>query len=141
MCAAAADVALARRPIDAYGLVHFTSAAGDALIAIALADSVFFSLPVDEAKVRVGAVPRAHDAAARPGRARCSSDPARPRRAAALGSPMAAALGAGGRRRLAAANVESLLLFPLALAILVRRRCTRSRRTASRWRTPIPRRG
>src|SRR5205814_7454127 len=42
-------------PIDGYGLVHFASAAGDALLAIALADSVFFSLPVDQAKLKVAA--------------------------------------------------------------------------------------
>ncbi len=40
-------------PLDGYGLVHFASAAGDALVALALADSVFFSLPVDEAKLKV----------------------------------------------------------------------------------------
>src|SRR5206468_335257 len=40
-------------PMDAYALVHIASAAGDALVAIALADSVFFSLPVDEAKLKV----------------------------------------------------------------------------------------
>ena len=40
-------------PFDDYALVHMTSAAGDALVAIALADSIFFSLPVGEAKVRV----------------------------------------------------------------------------------------
>lgn len=42
-------------PIDSYALNHFTSVAGDAILAIALADSVFFSLPVDEAKLRVAA--------------------------------------------------------------------------------------
>lgn len=40
-------------PLVVYGLVHAASAAGDALVAIALADSIFFSLPVGEAKVRV----------------------------------------------------------------------------------------
>ena len=40
-------------PLDAYALTHMASAAGDALVAIALADSVFFSLPVDQAKVRI----------------------------------------------------------------------------------------
>jgi len=40
-------------PLDAYALVHMASAAGDALVAIALADSVFFSLPVGQAKVKV----------------------------------------------------------------------------------------
>jgi len=39
--------------IDAYALNHLTSVAGDALLAISLADSVFFSLPVDESRVRV----------------------------------------------------------------------------------------
>ncbi len=40
-------------PLDSYALTHMASAAGDALVAIALADSVFFSLPVERAKVRV----------------------------------------------------------------------------------------
>jgi hypothetical protein len=39
--------------IDRYGLCHFTSTAGDALLAISLADSVFFSLPVGQAEVKV----------------------------------------------------------------------------------------
>ncbi|HYJ60396.1 MAG TPA: MFS transporter [Actinomycetota bacterium] len=39
-------------PIDAYALNHMTSVAGDALLAVALADSVFFSLPVGESRVR-----------------------------------------------------------------------------------------
>ncbi|HEX2090666.1 MAG TPA: hypothetical protein VHI54_12215 [Actinomycetota bacterium] len=40
-------------PLNAYALTHMASAAGDALVAIALADSIFFSLPVDRAKVRI----------------------------------------------------------------------------------------
>jgi len=40
-------------PIDAYALNHLTSVAGDALLAIALADSVFFHVPVAESRVRV----------------------------------------------------------------------------------------
>src|SRR5207247_9822533 len=40
-------------PLDAYGLAQLTGAGGDALVAIALADSVFFSVPVDEAKLQV----------------------------------------------------------------------------------------
>ena len=52
-------------PIDTYGLCHLTSVAGDALLAIALADSVFFSIPVGEAKLRVAAYLAPHDAAAR----------------------------------------------------------------------------
>ena len=39
-------------PIDAYALNHMTSVAGDALLAVALADSVFFSLPIGESRVR-----------------------------------------------------------------------------------------
>ena len=39
--------------IDRYGLCHFASVAGDALLAISLADSVFFSLPIGEAKTQV----------------------------------------------------------------------------------------
>ena len=42
-------------PIDAYGLNHLTSVAGDALLAISLADSIFFSVPVGEARLRVTA--------------------------------------------------------------------------------------
>src|SRR6266508_2783499 len=37
-------------PLDAYALVHMASAAGDALVAIALADSVFFSLKLGGAQ-------------------------------------------------------------------------------------------
>ncbi|MFN2590623.1 MAG: hypothetical protein ABR518_07615 [Actinomycetota bacterium] len=40
-------------PLDAYALVHLASAAGDTLVAIALADSVFFSVPIGQAKLRV----------------------------------------------------------------------------------------
>jgi len=41
-------------PLDDYALVHLTSAAGDALVALALADSVFFSIPdPDQARTRV----------------------------------------------------------------------------------------
>jgi hypothetical protein len=39
--------------IDRYALCHLTSAAGDSLLAISLADSVFFSLPAGEAQWRV----------------------------------------------------------------------------------------
>lgn len=42
-------------PIDSYALVHLGSAAADALVAIALADSIFFSIPVGEAEGRVAA--------------------------------------------------------------------------------------
>lgn len=42
-------------PIDSYALVHLGSATADALVAIALADSIFFSIPVGEAEGRVAA--------------------------------------------------------------------------------------
>jgi hypothetical protein len=42
-------------PIDAYGLNHLTSVAGDAFLAISLSDSIFFSVPVGQARVRVAA--------------------------------------------------------------------------------------
>src|SRR5919198_977082 len=40
-------------PLDAYSLVHMASAAGDALVALALADSVFFSLKPGAARTHV----------------------------------------------------------------------------------------
>src|SRR5919197_3542126 len=40
-------------PLDAYSLVHMASAAGDTLVAIALADSVFFALKPEEARIHV----------------------------------------------------------------------------------------
>ena len=40
-------------PIDAYGLNHLTSVAGDALLAISLADSIFFHVPVADSRLRV----------------------------------------------------------------------------------------
>lgn len=39
--------------LEDYGLVHLTSVAGDTLVLLALADSIFFSLPVGEAKAQV----------------------------------------------------------------------------------------
>ncbi|MEX2459259.1 MAG: MFS transporter [Actinomycetota bacterium] len=41
------------RALERYALVHATSVAGDTLLAIGLADSIFFSIPVDQAKTRV----------------------------------------------------------------------------------------
>src|SRR5438105_10228365 len=40
-------------PLDAYALVHMASAAGDALVAVALADSVFFRLAPGAARTHV----------------------------------------------------------------------------------------
>ena len=41
------------RPLDAYALVQLSASAADALVAIALAGSIFFDVPVGEAKVKV----------------------------------------------------------------------------------------
>ena len=40
-------------PLDEYGLVQLSASAGDALVAIALAGSIFFDVPVGEAKTEV----------------------------------------------------------------------------------------
>lgn len=40
-------------PLDDYALVHFVSVLGDGFVAVALADSVFFGLPVGEARTKV----------------------------------------------------------------------------------------
>jgi hypothetical protein len=40
-------------PLDAYALVHMASAAGDALVALALADSIFFALKPGAARTHV----------------------------------------------------------------------------------------
>ncbi|HJR99166.1 MAG TPA: hypothetical protein VJ979_14830 [Actinomycetota bacterium] len=104
-------------PIDSYALNHFTSVAGDAMLAIALADSVFFSLPVGEAKVRVAAylgltmVPLA---LAGPLLVPLL-DRAGPRRLIAF-------VSAAGRFAIAiyaAPRFDTLVLFPAALALLV----------------------
>lgn len=105
------------QPLDRFGLCHLTSVGGDALLAISLADSVFFSLPVGEAKVKVALylgltmlplalggpllVPLL--------------DRAGPRRAISF----AAAAGRAAVAIYAAPRVGTLVLFPAALALLV----------------------
>ncbi len=104
-------------PLDAYGLSHFTSVAGDALLAISLADSVFFSLPVGQARMRVAAyllltmVPLA---LAGPLLAPLL-DRAGPRRSISF----AAAATRCGFAILLAPRLGTNLLFPLALVMLV----------------------
>ena len=98
-------------PLDAYGLVHLASVAGDALVAIALADSVFFSLPGGAGEGQGRAVPRAHDGAARGRRARCSSallDRAGPRRAISFSAAAVRAVVAV----IAAPRVDTLAAVP-----------------------------
>lgn len=104
-------------PLDTYALVHMASAAGDALVAIALADSVFFSLPVDEAKVEVAlylALAMAPLAVAGPLLVPLL-DRAGPRRAISLG----ASAGRAAVAVFAAPRVSTLLLFPSAFLLLV----------------------
>jgi hypothetical protein len=105
------------QPLDRYGLCHFTSVAGDTLLAISLADSVFFSLPVGEAKVKVAlylAITMLPLALAGPLLIPLL-DRAGPRRAISFGAAALRAVGA----IYAAPRVGTLLLFPSALVLLV----------------------
>ncbi|HEX9123897.1 MAG TPA: hypothetical protein VF984_11180 [Actinomycetota bacterium] len=104
-------------PLDTYALVHMASSAGDAMVAIALAGSIFFDIPVGEAKVRVAlylALTMAPLAAAGPVLV-FLLDRAGPRRAIST----AAAVGRALVAVIAAPRVGSLLLFPLAFLLLV----------------------
>ena len=104
-------------PIDAYGLNHLTSVAGDALLAISLSDSVFFSLPVGEARLKVAAylaLTMLPLALAGP-LIMPILDRAGPRRSVT-------AVAAAGRALLAlylAPRLGTNLLFPVALGMLV----------------------
>ena len=103
-------------PIDAYALNHFTSVAGDAMLAIALADSVFFSLPVGEAKLRVAAylgLTMLPLALAGPLLVPLL-DRAGPRRSSRSPRPQAGLIAI-----YAAPRFGTLVLFPTALALLV----------------------
>ena len=104
-------------PIDGYALNHFTSVAGDAMLAIALADSVFFSLPVGEAKLRVAAylgITMLPLALAGPLLVPLL-DRAGPRRLIAFAS----AAGRAAIAIYAAPRFGTLVLFPAALGLLV----------------------
>jgi len=106
-----------RAPMDAYALVHMTSAAGDALMAIALAGSIFFTIPIGQARVRVAlylALTMAPLAVAAPILVPLL-DRTGPRRlisAAAGGGRAACAL-------YAAAHFDTLALFPAVFLALV----------------------
>ena len=104
-------------PIDAYALNHLTSVAGDALLAISLSDSVFFSVPVGEARLRVAAylaLTMLPLALAGPLIVPIL-DRAGPRRSVTFG----AALGRSLLAIVLAPRLGSTLIFPLALAMLV----------------------
>jgi hypothetical protein len=105
------------RPIDAFALVHMMSAAGDAMLAVALADSIFFSLPVGEARPKVAlylALTMAPLAFAAPLLVPLL-DRAGARRTVAAG----AAAGRAVAAIYAAGHVDSLLLFPAVFVVLV----------------------
>jgi len=104
-------------PIDAYGLNHLTSVAGDALLAISLSDSIFFSVPVGQARSRVTAyllLTMLPLALAGPLMAPIL-DRAGPRRSITFTAVAARC----GFAILLAPRLGTTLLFPLALAILV----------------------
>ncbi len=104
-------------PLDTYAIVHLASAAGDAMVAIALAGSIFFNVPVGEARAKVAlylGLTLAPLAVAGPLLVPLL-DRAGPRRAISLAS-------AAGRSLvcvLAAPRFNTLLLYPFAFAVLV----------------------
>jgi hypothetical protein len=104
-------------PIDAYGLNHLTSIAGDALLAISLSDSVFFSVPVGEARLRVAAylaLTMLPLALAGPLIVPIL-DRAGPRRSVTFG----AAIGRSLLALVLAPKLDTTWIFPLALGMLV----------------------
>jgi hypothetical protein len=105
------------QPLQRYGLAHLSSVAGDAFVAIALAGSVFFDLPVGEARGKVAAylaLTMAPLAVAGPVLVPLL-DRAGPRRAISFG----AALGRAVVCLYAATRFGTLLLFPSAFLLLV----------------------
>ncbi len=105
------------QPLDTFGLCHMTSVAGDALIAVSLADSVFFSIPVGQAKLKVAAylaLTMLPLALAGPALVPLL-DRAGPRRAITF----AAAAGRAAVAVYAAPRFGTLLVFPSALVLLV----------------------
>jgi hypothetical protein len=106
-----------KEPLDSYALVHLAGAAGDALVAVALADSVFFSLPVGQAKVKVAlylALTMAPLAVAAP-----LLVPLLDRGGLQRAIAFAAALGRAMVTVYAAPRFDTLLLFPAAFVLLV----------------------
>ncbi len=104
-------------PLDAYALVHMSSAAGDALVTIALAGTIFFQLPVDQARVRVAAylaLTMAPLAVAGP-----ILVPLLDRGGFRRGLAFAAAAGRAAAAAFALTHTSSLLLFPAVFAVLV----------------------
>jgi hypothetical protein len=105
------------QPLERYGLAHFASVAGDTFVAFALAGSVFFDVPVGEAKGKVAlylALTMAPLAIAGPVLVPLL-DRAGPRRAISF----AAALGRMIVAVYAASRFGTLLLYPSAFLLLV----------------------
>lgn len=103
-------------PLDEFGLVQLSGSAGDALVAIALAGSVFFDVPVGEASTKVAlylALTMAPLAIAGPVLVPLL-DRAGPRRAIAFGASAGRALVC----LYGAPRVSTLLLFPVAFLLL-----------------------
>jgi hypothetical protein len=104
-------------PLERYGLVHFASVAGDTFVAFALAGSIFFDVPVGEAKTKVAlylALTMAPLAVAGPILVPLL-DRAGPRRAISFASAAGRAVVAF----YAASRFESLLLYGSAFLLLV----------------------
>jgi hypothetical protein len=104
-------------PLDTYGLVHLTSVAGDTMVAIALAGSVFFEIPPEDAEARIAlylALTMAPLAVAGPVLVPLL-DRAGPRRAISLASAAGRALVA----LVVAPRASTVAVFPLAFLLLV----------------------
>jgi hypothetical protein len=123
------DRAVGARPLDRLAWVHAVSTLGDALVAVALAGTLFFAVPVAAARPRVALyllLTVAPFAVVAPLLGRLL-DGRRGAGRLALAAAMAlrAALAA-----LAASRTESLLLYPLAFGLLVCSRAHGISRTA-----------
>ena len=104
------------QPLERYGLAHMASVAGDTFVAIALAGSVFFDVPVGQAKGRVAAylaLTMAPLALAAPVLVPLL-DRAGPRRAISF----AAAAGRAVIAVYAATRFDTILLYPSAFLLL-----------------------
>ena len=104
-------------PLDAYALVHMASAAGDALVALALADSVFFSLKPGAARTHVAlylGLTMAPLAVAGP-----LLVPLLDRGGFRRAISFASAAGRAAVAVYGASRFHTLLLFPVAFALLV----------------------
>lgn len=108
------------RPLDGYGLVQLSASAADALVAVALAGSIFFEVPVGEARVKVAlylGLTMAPLALAGPLLVPLL-DRAGPRRAISFGAAAVRALAC----IYGAPRVSTLVLFPVAFVLLAAQR-------------------